>query len=156
MLAARLSLAANWLGPLPDCLHSGSWAEGALIPGGSGRRMLLGGHTWQKLSSRVCCLGFSWACLGVAPDLQRWHAHPLCGFDLSGQPHSSLAASGLHDALSLQSQTGVLSALKLEWPHHLASFLPSKQPSALEGLHSSPPHHKGSCRPVSAGPQAGS
>lgn len=43
----------------------------------------------------------------------------------------------------------VLPALQLECPGHVTPFLPPRQPSALEGLYSSPYHHEGYCELVS-------
>lgn len=105
---------------------------------------------------KICFLLFSWVRLGIAHPGQRsaemaWQnpaAHPLCGFESLGQLRSSLAASGL-SYMSLQPQMRVLPALKLECPCHVTPFLPSRLPSALEGLYSSPYHHEGYCELVS-------
>ena len=72
-----------------------------------GEHALLGGPSWRgpsspgKGSASWPSPGSAWVLPTQGRDLQRWHgqnpaAHPLCGFESSGQLHSSLAASGLN------------------------------------------------------------
>ena len=119
-----------------------------------GEHALLGGHSWRgpsspgKGSASWPSPGSAWVLPTQGRDLQRWHgqnpaAHPLCGFESSGQLHSSLAASGLNYLHSVPAASVVCPLC------HVAPFLPARQPSALEGLHSSPSHQEGCCELVS-------
>ena len=108
-LAATLSLAAAAvrLRPLPGCVHTGSRAEGiswdqwenmpfsGVTAGGDHLPRAKGLLPGLLLGLPGCCPPRAEICRdGMGRTLL--HAHPLCGFESSGQLRSSLAASGLN------------------------------------------------------------
>ena len=146
-LAVRLSLAAAAvrLRPLPGCVHTGSWAEGVSwdqwenMPFWGGGSQLAG---TILPGQRICFLLFSWIRLGIAHPGQRsaemaWQnpaAHPLCGFESSGQLRSSLAASGLsyrHSVLAASDACPPCLAAGVSWPRH--PFFASQATLCLRG-----------------------